>query len=243
MEGAAEAARNAAQQLQQTAELIEQRALGLDHEARQQQFFQLATTLQSLVELQRPIASQLEEYQPHYNPEPVLPTPDELVQLTAAQEVVRLRVHEVRRETAELPTFDWTLEQAERDMARAVAAAQRNRIQPEAWEAARLALSKLNLAAEALSEHADSQPAETTPSDAASDGAGQNDSPRLVPPLASLRLLRALQQDINAQTAEQDQNSDKLSRIKRLSELSSQQRALGMQLALLLEQLTTPAQE
>ncbi len=136
-----------------------------------------------------------------------------------------------------LPTFDWSLQRAEQDMSRASAAAERFRIKPDALVAASDALRKLQLAAAATQL----PPPTTEPDPQAEDGqasAAQADEPHeSIPPLASLKLLRGLQHELNQQTQQLATDPDPIWRNRRLSDLSQQQLALGEQLGQLLQEI------
>jgi hypothetical protein len=159
------------------------------------------------------------------------------------QESVRQNLRDVRTKTAQLPTFDWTLQQAESSMSRAVAAAQRYRLRPDAQLAADDALRFLELALEAMQQvgsppdNSQSQPAEQEADNQTSNPAS---APRPVPMIASLKLLRSLQQEINERTAatesSSDSSSDSSRRNQRLNELSTMQQALGEQVEQLLRE-------
>lgn len=230
---AANSAREAAEDLQAAADQLMQRSNQVEREARQQQAFQLAQALEDLIEDQTAVVEQLDRVQ--INADQGL---DELQQnvvreAAAAQEATRQTLRDVREKTNKLPAFDWTLEQTETDMSRSVAAAQRFRIDPEARSAARAALRKLELASEAIAETESSEPESTDEGDASSNQDEQQQ--RLVPPLASLKLLRGLQNDINEQTKTIDAlRITESRRTTMLDQLSTQQKALGQQLERLL---------
>jgi hypothetical protein len=149
--------------------------------------------------------------------------------VAAAQEVVRDQLAAVRGETSQLPAFDWAFEQIALDMARCVVAAQRFRISPDAAEAARAALRKLRIVQQAIDSSAAADTADSSAT--AEPGASQNavgDNDRLVPALASLKLLRGLQADINDHTKSLEAMSASNPRHRQLlEELSVQQKGLG----------------
>jgi hypothetical protein len=236
---AAQAARRAAEQLAQSAEQLQQRAEQLEQQVAQRQISELAQALQHLATQQRPVALQMGQL-----PEPTLAEEPEERQaairnIAQQQESVRQNLREVRTKTAQLPTFDWTLQQAETSMSRAVAAAQRYRLRPDAQLAADDALRFLELALEAMQQaespldNSQSQPAEQE-----ADGQTDNpaSAPRPVPVIASLKLLRSLQQEINERTAATESSSDSSRRNQRLNELSTMQQALGEQVEQLLRE-------
>ena len=115
---------------------------------------QLGTALSQLVSQQNPIVDKLgtmsEVDLGELDEENRGKTEQEIKQLASRQEAVRQMVRDVRERADKLPAFDWTLEQAELDMARAVAAAQRFRVAPDATDSATRALRKLQQAANAM---------------------------------------------------------------------------------------------
>jgi hypothetical protein len=238
-EQAAQAARRAAEQLEQSAEQLQQRAEQLEQQVAERQMSELSEALQHLATLQLPVTEQIGQL-----PEPTLAEEREMRQaairnIAQQQEAVRQNLREVRTKTSQLPTFDWTLQQAETSMSRAVAAAQRYRLRPDAQLAADDALRLLELALDAMqqvSSAADNPPSQPTEQDA--DGPSDNPAtpPRPVPVIASLKLLRSLQQEINERTAATEQSNDASRRSQRLNELSSMQQALGEQIEQLLRE-------
>ncbi len=167
---------------------------------------------------------------------------NELRLLAMRQEAVRQMVQEVRQQANQLAAFSWVLSQAENDMQRSVAAIQRNRIRPEAHTAADAALRKLQIASTALGHpNADSQSASSQAADSPPDSEPHSESKKpTTPPVASLKLLRGLQAEVNRETRQLDEDKallDSVGRATRLGQLSVQQRSLGQQVQELVEQI------
>lgn len=257
MQTAADAAERAADQLNDLAEDFQQRADELERQSKQQELYRLEVALSGLLAQQTPLVERLNKLaelqsagnevtaqEPTQNQTEANQTEANQAgarQAAVDQEAVRLALLEVRQQTQQLATFDWTLQQTGLDMARAVAAAQRYRIAPEAVNAANDALKKLQLANEAISTQ---QPApdEAEPTEEqsnADESEAQEGKQQLLPPVASLKLLRGLQNEINQQTQLLDVEPDANRKQRRLRELSDQQQALGKQLEALLESLAT----
>ncbi|MEZ6133421.1 MAG: hypothetical protein R3C53_00790 [Pirellulaceae bacterium] len=225
LSSAANAAQTAAEQLQSAAEQLRARADELQQQARLQQIFRLRSELEQLTDAQTPLVERLRKLADQPASEQ---RETDSRQLALDQAEVRQALADVKRSAEALPTFAWALDQADVDMARAVAAAERFRIAPEALDAASDALNKLTLAAEAIQANPSISP--DTPPETNEPNSKQNASAKNLPPLASLRLLRGLQQAINDQTLAVEQEPDGPRRQQRLTELSQQQESLGKQL-------------
>ncbi len=239
---AAKRASEAAKQLAEAAKNSAERAQELEREVASKQLMQLAAALSQLVKQQSPIVERLDaSSQVQLD---VLEEDDrkaaeqEIRQLASRQEAVRQMVRDVRERADKLPAFDWTLEQAELDMARAVAAAQRFRVAPEATESATRALRKLEQAASAM-KRSEQQPQSAENQQDSQESAEGDSKSKPVPPLASLKLLRGLQSDVNEETKQLSDAGAIMSsdRTQRLEQLSQQQRALGLQLEQILREL------
>ncbi len=239
---AARQASTAAKELANAANESTERAKELEREVASQQLMQLSAALSQLVAQQSPIVAKLNE-----SSQVQLDVLDEedrhaaekqIRQLASRQEAVRQIVRDVRERADKLPAFDWTLEQAELDMARAVAAAQRFRITPDATDSATRALRKLEQAAAALMRPEQARPEENQ-QDNQSQANQDESKKRPVPPLASLKLLRGLQADVNEETKQLSEASSIIGavRTQRLEQLSQQQQALGLQLEQILREL------
>ena len=241
---AAKQAFDAAKQLADAAKNSTQRANELEREVAEQQLMQLGAAISQLVSQQQPIVEKLDEAaQVHLDvldDESKKAIEQDLRQLASRQEAVRQMVRDVRERADKLPAFDWTLEQAELDMARAVAAAQRFRIAPDATDSATRALRKLEQAASAMKrpEHPPQEPGDADKSQPDSNDEEKSKG-RPVPPIASLKLLRGLQSDVNAETKQLSQVNSIMApeHAQRLQQLSDQQQALGLQLEQILREL------
>lgn len=234
---AAESATSAAEALRQIAEEAQQRANRMKAEAQQESVFQLARSIATLVAQQQPVVDELARLAALESTATLPDAEREQLQLSAAdQEAARQVLRDIRQQTAQLPAFDWALSQVDRDMSRAVAAARRERL-PPSLSAAEAALRKLQRVAEATAQ---AQP-EVSPQEPSADQpeeASPAEPSRLVPPLASLKLLRGLQTDINEKTLWVDeQEMDVVDRNQQIAELAAQQQALGAQLSALLREL------
>ena len=241
---AARQARAAAEQLAEAAKDSAQRAKELEREVAEQQLMQLDAALSQLVSQQQPIAVELEEAAQVQldvlDDEAKIRAEQDLRHLASRQEAVRQMVRDVRQRADKLPAFDWTLEQAEVDMARAVAATQRFRIAPDAIDSATRALRKLEQAVNAMkrpdqllqNDENDNQSQPNTNEDEKPKG-------RPIPPIASLKLLRGLQADVNAETKLLSEANSIIiqERPQRLLQLAEQQQALGLQLEQILREL------
>ncbi len=234
---ASAAGRRAAEQLEQSAERLQQRAEELDQQVAEQQISALNADVEQLAAEQRTITGQFNELS--------RPTEEdhedqqvEIRGVASRQEAVRQTLRDIRNQTTKLPTFDWTLEQAEGSMSRAVAAAQRYRVRPDANEAAEEALRLLELAAAAMQSETPERGAHSDQQEDANSGEqnGQTTQSRPIPIIASLKLLRSLQQEINSRTIAAEASSDSVRRSQKLNELSVMQQALGKQIEQLLRE-------
>lgn len=244
MASAAKQAQRAAAELNQAVEQSQQRAERLQRQVAQQQLLQLGTALKQLVDQQTPVVDAL--FDVSQVPIEQLDAEDrqryetEAKALAGQQERIRQAVRDVRQRADKLPAFDWTLQQTEADMARAVAAAERLRLSPEAVDASRAALRKLTQAAEAMKRTESPNSDKPSPDTANAEQQSQNDG-KPVPPLASLKLLRGLQADINAETqqlAAAPATITEAERIQRAEKLAADQQALGLQLQQILLELS-----
>jgi hypothetical protein len=256
---AAESAKRAAEELERAANSAKDRSQRLDEQDRQDRKFELLESLQVLVAEQQQIETQLRQAAPQVAgtsssdaDREVEPTSARLSAIADRQRDAEQSLAAVRQsaggmqadqaqarsdasneaQAASFQVFRWTLEQASLDMTRTAAAAERMRVDPEAIDAAGAALAKLRMALEAI----DAEPSQRSP-----EIAPQSDSQRpeeqdeqggnLIPPLATLKLLRSLQTNINERTKNLDEAE--LARPLRnqlLSELTRQQQEIGKQL-------------
>ncbi len=243
---AEQASREAAEQLSQTSAQLEQRAAALERQAAEQQMLELAGALEGLTQQQQPIALQFSQWadaEADNSDEARQQQQTEMRQAASRQEAVRQALRELRAQTSTLPVFDWTLQQSEAAMGRAVAAAQRYRIKPDARDAAERALRLLRLTADAMAPEsaADGPPGNSdsagdTPDrpDSADPSQAQDPAERPAPMLASLKLLRNLQRELNQQTQSAEGNADAVERTGQLGELARLQQELAAQVEQLL---------
>lgn len=227
LDDAADSAMQAAKQLEQASREIGQQADSLAQASNQQQIFELGGELQLLVDQQTTLRRQLEALDNSQDNESAAHG------AAVRQEKVRLTVQEVRVKASQMATLSWTLELAESDMARAIAAAKRLRIRPEALEATSLALRKLTMAADAFSGQ-DSQPLASSRNSEDQSGDPNDQS---FSPLASLKLIRSMQLDLHSQTLslnklpQQERSSQKNLLIAQQRELENQLRILSAELS------------
>ncbi len=257
MDAATLSAQAAAEELARAAQSSAARSQRLASELAQQQMFQMDVALDQLVRQQTPIVTDLDKTPDNGSESDstgqheesslgkesaVQMRSNELRLLAMRQEAVRQMVQEVRQQANQLAAFSWVLSQAENDMQRSVAAIQRNRLRPEAHTAADAALRKLQIASTALGHpNADSQSASSQAADSPPDSEPHSESKKpTTPPVASLKLLRGLQAEVNRETRQLDEDKallDSVGRATRLGQLSVQQRSLGQQVQELVEQI------
>jgi hypothetical protein len=244
MQAAATEAERAANDLERLAEQLQQRADELSRQSQRQQMYQLQDSLQNLVNQQRPLVDNIDQLAMQFSED--IPRDDSLQQqsrhFAAEQEAVRQQLEELRLRVGDLAAFGWVLEQTDEDMAKAVAAAERFRVAPDAQVSASDALRKLQLTLEAAQSAANSQlnasGQQSTTQDAGDQQAGDDQSQQSIfPPLASLKLLRGLQRELNAQTQQLEAEQDLSRRNRRLRWLADQQQAIGTQLEALLREM------
>lgn len=236
---ASAAGKRAAEQLEKSAERLQQRAGDLEQQVAEQQLSELTVAIEQLAAEQRPVAESFSQLSQSTVDSQQEALQAEIRQTASQQESVRQVLRDVRGKTSKLPTFDWTLEQAEGSMSRAVAAAQRYRVQPDANDAAAEALRLLELAAAAMQNEA---PQKTADDEQQAKGdAAEQDSPtsqlRPLPMIASLKLLRSLQHEIIMRTNAAESAGDSARRSQKLNELSVMQHALGKQIDQLLREI------
>ena len=162
---------------------------------------------------------------------------DSIRALAADQESIRQDMQRALDSISDETTLRWTLDQADKDMARTVAAAQRLRVQPEARDSAKAALNKLELVAETL-DQPDSEPELSEPNEPQEGEQESQEESNRFPPLMTLKLIRGLQDAINQRTAEvHNWELSEAQKNPRIRELSQRQQALAEQLEALLEEL------
>lgn len=162
---------------------------------------------------------------------------DSIRALAADQESIRQDMQQTLDLVSDETTLRWTLDQADKDMARTVAAAQRLRVQPEARDSAKAALSKLKLVAETLNQP-DSPPQQSEPNEPQEGEQESQEESNRFPPLMTLKLIRGLQDAINQRTAEvHNWELSEAQKNPMIRELAQRQQALVEQLETLLEEL------
>ncbi|RMF37826.1 MAG: hypothetical protein D6753_16885 [Planctomycetota bacterium] len=241
-ERAADAAQAAAERLQQAAENVRQRARQAEQAAQTERAFQLVRELAQLVDRQRPIADALKQLgQRQAESRRDADWQAQVRRAAAEQQAVRHEAERIASAVQDAPAFGFAVQQATEAMGLAVLSAQRFRVDPEAMAYAHAALRKLELAAQAIQQQAaEDEQSEDEGSDRP-DSEGANQMPKdppLVSPIASLKLLRALQADLNARTrtiaAGDGQQAD---RARILAVLAAEQEALGKQVEVLVQQI------
>lgn len=144
-------------------------------------------------------------------------------------------------------TIEWLGQQILQDLTRAMAATQRQRVSPDAIDAADDALRKLSLAADSLAEFmlASLEAAEELKSRQSTDQASDIDQPEhqwTSPQVVSLILLRNFQLTLQEQTANLSEITDVVRRRTRQTELTRLQRELAVRLdELILQSQSTTA--
>lgn len=244
------AARQAAQALADAADESEQRLEELQAAAAEQQLQQLAASLSQLIQQQRPLVDRLTQAAQHSNVELADDQRTEfekdLRNIASRQEAVRQMLRDIKIEAELLPAFLWALDYAENDMNRAILATQRYRISPDAVEAATRALRKLEQAASSLEQTAP-QP-NTEPAQPQNDSSNQQSEKKSshTPPIASLKLLRDLQQEINNETqllSKSAPTMDARSQRQRLDQLAADQQELGKLMEVLLREVQAATED
>ena len=154
-----------------------------------------------------------------------------LLQLANEQDKIRNSAEQINKDVREVPAFGWTLQLASRDMLRSAAATRRRRLADARRTAAR-ALDKLQMVLEALGSEQENRPsAQTNNADEQQSREGQ-----MLPSVASIRLLRALQQSINEETQALNSRESQGENVTSfLSDLALEQQELGKQLEFILQ--------
>lgn len=234
---AAQQATQAAKKLEQLSKQIEKQAEAANQQVLQQQVFELASMIGDLTKRQRELVPQYDQLAKQ---QAISPLPADFSQLSRALQQKQTSIRDDLRQSlpaaSQLQAFEWVLQQAEIDLTRALAAAQRNRLDPDAINASDAGLRKLSMVTEALSgKQAEQQPPDSEQENAADEQQKNNDQSTL-PPLLSLKLIRALQLELKQQTASLD-GSNETERRTRLADLTRQQQELGELLEQLIEQI------
>jgi hypothetical protein len=224
MSQAAELAAQAAKKLEEAAAQLNQKSELANQQVVQQQMYELARAIEQLVMNQKSIMA-LYEHMGQLSEDLNADFVTQSRSLVQKQSAIRESLRELLISAKQLEVFHWVLQQAENDLTRAIAAAERNRFKPDAINAADAGLRKLILANQSLvgnpTAPGNPQGDEQNPD----ENAQQNQPSEIsMPPLASLKLIRSLQLEIKEQTAAIPQDTNRRSRI---AELTKQQQELG----------------
>ncbi|MGN6136528.1 MAG: hypothetical protein ACTHOU_18750, partial [Aureliella sp.] len=219
------------------AEALE-KAAQLDKPPGSQNLVELGKAMSELVRYQSPIVDRLNELTDQHKSDGKQPADwdNALREAAARQAATRQRLVDVAASVDATDTFAWLLEQCKTDMTRAVAALERQRLEPDAVTSAESALRKLNAAATALREQRDLDKQEAEPSNDGDDAQSEESKAGRQPTMASLKLLRALQADIHQRT-ERVQANPSSAADKELQRLAEEQQSLAQQTKKLMEQL------
>ncbi len=243
-ERAGDAAQAAADQLNAAAENVRERARQAERAMQSEQAFRFARDLAELVDRQRPITRRLLELGENQDQLRNAPAWQADVRAVAAeQQAVRNAAEQIAALVQDAPAFGFAIQQATESMGLVVLSAQRFRVDPEARAYADAALRKLELAARAMQQDASDDPPSGGGEHNSEEPNAQPQSPRpeespLVSPIASLKLLRSLQADLNERTrmiAEGEKEWAETARI--LAVLAAEQEALGKQVEVLVQQM------
>lgn len=220
-------AQDAAEQLRSAQQTAEQRASNLKNQLAEQQLLDLATAVTELIRKQVQVVEKLDDVLAHSID--LKKSPDAwsnaVRESAGSQELVRQLVFETSKQTKALVAFQWLFKQCELDMTRAIAALEREKLAPDAIRSANNALEKLEAAAAALTQPHTEPKAKDNPSDQAKEDGQEKDTQRQ-PSLASLRLLRALQNVLRDRTAQLERQVQDPSSTE-MVELAQQQEALA----------------
>ncbi|GIW99504.1 MAG: hypothetical protein KatS3mg111_2837 [Pirellulaceae bacterium] len=235
---ASQAAHRAAAALAEAAAQLQDRSRQLQNVAWEEESHRLADEVESVVQRQQPLLAEWESLAAEQSVRRHDGDWQSNVRAAAAQQVaLHNELRQIQSRVADTPAFGLALQQAGDAMELAALTAQRYRVAPETVEYARASLRKLELAAAALRPNAaegDESPGDdTSPS---GEDPGEPTPPPLVSPIASLKLLRALQADLNARTdAIINQIEDPATRTRLLTQVAAEQEAMGKQVAALIE--------
>ncbi|MEM8735767.1 MAG: hypothetical protein AAGG44_16160 [Planctomycetota bacterium] len=244
---AGEAAGRAADALTEATRALDRNAQDMELQAQEQRVYRLEEEIDQLLEAQQPLVAEIEQLGAMIEKAraagDVVSDSETLAELAAREDVVANRVERLIadatiEELANLPGFSWVLEQTYSDLQRAVAALQRARVKPEAVDSSIAAMRKLELLKESLVQSSEqSNDAAAAEEQNPDDRGDEEENQSKIPPLASLKLLRGVQADINQRTiAVHESDSSPGFREMRLRELSQQQQALAKQLEMLIEE-------
>lgn len=200
------------------------------------QLDQIKQTLGGLVLMQQEIMPQYntlaDRLQQSVEPREFLAWSGPLLQ---QQDVVKQELQSLLDSIDGLATWDWLGQQILQDLTRAIAATQRQRVNPDAIDAAEGALRKMSLAVESLAQFMQSsqnalQNSKPQDSNGNSTDTDQTEQQWNSPDMVSLILLRNLQQTLQEQTATLSEITDDTRRRIRQVELTRMQRELSVRL-------------
>lgn len=233
----AKRARDATEKFRSAQQTAQQRAADLEEELAQQQLLDLATAVTDLIGRQKQVVAKLEDVQARTAELKETPTAWEnaVRESAGTQETVRQRLVEASKQTQALDAFAWLFKQCELDMARAVAALEREKVAPEAMRSASDALSKLEAAGSALDKPENKPDAEGKTEETGKEE-GQKSETQRMPSIASLKLLRVLQTTLRDRTAQLEREGQDAASTQML-QLAQQQEALAELTGELLERI------
>ncbi|MFO0939259.1 MAG: hypothetical protein U0930_00685 [Pirellulales bacterium] len=244
MNPSAERAAEAAKQLKEVAQLVQQQAQNADRQIQQQQMFELISSVEQIALRQKELMPQYEQLVRQLQL-PALPSDHGQLRLSLIKRQVAIRdqLRQLLPSAAPLAVFQWVLQQADNELTRAVAAAERNRLNPDAVNAAESGLKKLEIAINTIAENGSSKPNESKDENSEQSNGEQDQSQQQesLPPIVSLKLIRALQLELKQQTEQLDSSSAEDQSL-RAAELMEQQRELAELLERFISELQTQQQ-
>ncbi len=238
LQEASQSAGQAADKLKTAAQSAQQRAEQLKSQVAEQQIFDLRALLSAAVKRQQPVVASLEWRQNSGNgSKPPEGSGMDVGAMIATEQQLQQQLLQERQRLRSLDAFEWLLSQCDDELLRTIASLERQRMGAEALASAKAALDMLQAAEVAVNEAAnhDSQPQETAAAENQQNGESNKSQ---LPTLASLRLLRQMQNLINNQTTqllESQGNGEPSS--DALTRMADRQQALAEQVARIREQL------
>ncbi len=233
-------AERAAASFREAEAATERRAESVDRQLALQRMLELIDGLHQLVESQTAIVDQVRNVASEMESKGTAPTDVQASDLAQRQESTRQQLRTLVVETSAPEPFAWLLQRSESDMMRAIAAIERSKIAPDAVTNSSSALSKLSAGLDALeSTVAKENPNGENQFDAVENvDQNQDDSQaskKNAPLVASLKLLRALQIQLNDQTSKLDLNDSAM--IQLANVLAQEQEQLAEQVRQLMERV------
>lgn len=216
------ASKQAADDLERIVRRLDERSEELAGELRKQQAFDLQTRLAELADRQREIVQEIdaavEMINSRFEPD------DRTLAITQSLLAQKQDVETTIREVEQLPTFTWALQRVASLLELGKAAAERDRLRPDAEDVSRQALQLLEHALSAIQQ---------PEGDAGVEAAAGEPSPRQdsepegqAYSMASLKLLRALHADLRQQLRVLSNSTDLPRRDRQRAALAVQQEAL-----------------